>query len=152
MVTSVNEDGSYRCSPFTWLLPVSKKDCFIVMMRKESKTLANLKRSPEIAISWMPASRAVAQLVKETRAPENAYEFEMIVPIGFSMPVPKLSLYALEGRVLEIREVDVCEEQTHDMVFCKGERVWMMKDFHLPLLHVGCKSFAIADGFEVEGY
>jgi len=153
MVTSINKDGSYRCSPFTWLLPINRKEYFIVMMRKESVTLQNLKKRPEIAVSWMPASRAVAQLIKETKMPENPYRFEMEFPIGFNLPIPKLSIYALEGRVLEIRSVDICSDPTHEMVFCRGDRYWLMKDkFYLSLLHVGFKSFSIPEAFEVEGY
>jgi flavin reductase (DIM6/NTAB) family NADH-FMN oxidoreductase RutF len=153
MITSVEEDGSFRCSPFTWLIPVSKESGFVVMMRKESKTLDNLRERPKLAVAWMPPAYSVAQAVKETKSPLNPFKFEMMTPDGFSMPVPAVSIYSLEAEVIMIESMEkVFLEWTHEMVFCRAVKEFVRDRISIPLLHMGFKSFAVAQEFQVEGY
>jgi hypothetical protein len=132
-------------------MPLNKGSDFAVMMRKESVTYRNLKERPRMAVAWMPPDRVVAQMVKKTKDPLDPLVFEMGVPQGFSLPVPVVTIHAIEAVVLAIQKMENCVPWTHVMVIGRAEKVLFSKS-SLPLLHMNGKTFAIAEEFEVEGY
>jgi len=159
MITSKNRDRSFRCSPFTWVLPLSKKSVVAVMMRKESKTLGNVERewvpggnSLKLVLSWLPGDVKLAQKVLETRRPEAPYEFSLSKVDGWPLPVPKMAIASHLCSINGIFSAPLMNLTTHRLVSLSIEEEIVFREDASPLMFSHSKLFYDLTPYKVRGY
>jgi len=159
MVTTYDVDKEeYRCSPFSWVVPLSKKpELFGILARRSSKTLSNIRKlidsvgSARFTVSLMEPTPDVAQEILETRSGEPGSEMKLVVSYSDGCGV----LMVPEGSLASL--CAVCDSilslpGTHDMIVSRVSGVAGNGRFGSPLLFYFGRKFAYARVFEVEGY
>ena len=159
MVTT-KQEKSWRCKPFSWVVPFNKGPLFGIMMKRGSQTLINLLKDPRFSIAVVPASSVHAQDVLMTTAQEpETREWEVAVPRGLAVPAAIHALAVAECTFLGYSDLLIGLEKdekkrTHLAVLGRIDRIIECAEGEeIPvLLHYTGKVFAAPKSFEVVGY
>lgn len=151
MISTMSRDKQWRCSPFTWCVPVSKDGFFAIMMRETSVTLENMRSGCRVVTcSQLPVSMGVAQAVLVGRKDRLNVPFKESSWWVDAPPVPNIALRAMLARAKHFYKPGG-ETGTHVMVVLKVLQM-IEKSPEPPLMFSSLRTFWGAEKFEVEGY
>lgn len=108
VVVSKNRDGSYHQAPFSWIVPLSKRGSFGILMRRGSKTLENCfgdegwRRGEQSIIGVNRMCIADAQNVRMMKGPDEPFLFDHDVSNPYYLVDAAASLQALAEHALNV--------------------------------------------------
>lgn len=169
LISSLNADGAtWRCKPFSWVVPVNKEHAVAIMMRRDSKTLENLLREPEgeervsliAQMATVEATEEAAQRILMTCAPEPVpYPSTLPGKMFFAAPIPEGAVAVSQLRFVGATDLLAnlspqfgLGASSHLLVMFRLLWTHVLQEEKKPLLHDGMKTFASSTFFKVPGY